>query len=106
MTANPDSSGTAEVIFAPPTGSGGTPPLAVSCMPASGSKLPVGSNTVTCSVSDGGGRVAGCTFRVEVTPGRMLRKTRFVAFGDSITQGYLREPPDLETGGTRSFMEE
>jgi acyl-CoA thioesterase-1 len=41
---------------------------------------------------------ATCSFRVEVLrPARTLPFKRFLAFGDSVTEGFLREPPDYST---------
>lgn len=41
---------------------------AVACNPASGSTFPVGTTTVTCSVSDRSGNSATCSFHVDVVP--------------------------------------
>jgi len=86
-----DSTG-AIVVFGVPSASGGTPPLTgPTCNFASGSKFPIGTTTVTCTVSDAKGRAATpCSFQVVVTPAPVPPKvivTRFVAFGDSITWG-------------------
>jgi Fibronectin type III domain/HYR domain len=44
-----------------PTVSGGVDPLNVSCTPPSGSLFPVGTTTLTCTVTDALGRKASCT---------------------------------------------
>jgi len=41
-------------------------PLAVTCVPPSGSDFAVGSHTVTCTATDSGGRTASCSFPVTV----------------------------------------
>jgi lysophospholipase L1-like esterase len=79
------------VTYAAPTATGGVAPVTVACAPAAGTPFPTGATTVTCTASDNGGRQASCTFGVTVAniPLR-LRKTRFMAFGDSLTEGKLR----------------
>jgi lysophospholipase L1-like esterase len=74
------------VTFAPPTLTGGTPPVTVSCLPASGSTFRLGSTSVTCQATDAIGRTAVCTASVVVTAHTIATMT-IVAFGDSITAG-------------------
>ena len=71
------------------TSSGGAPPVVVNCVPISGSNFPVGSTTVTCMATDVRQRSAACSFPVVVTPPPKLSVTRFLAFGDSLTQGEI-----------------
>jgi lysophospholipase L1-like esterase len=85
----------------PPTGSfdmpvaqDGKSPVNVVCTPASGSAFQIGSNTVTCEATDALARKASCTFAVVVNPVPRLEKTKFLAFGDSITAG---EPAELRS---------
>lgn len=78
------------VSYAAPTVTGGTAPVrAPVCTPPSGSTFNVGTTAVTCSVEDADQRAASCSFNVTVTPPPVLQKTRFVAFGDSLTEGSL-----------------
>jgi len=77
---------TDRVTFAPPTLTGGTPPVTVSCLPASGSTFPLGSTTVTCQATDAIARTAVCTTSVVVRAHTIAAMT-IVAFGDSITAG-------------------
>jgi lysophospholipase L1-like esterase len=77
---------TDRVTFAPPTLTGGTPAVTVSCLPASGSTFPLGSTTVTCQATDAIGRTAVCTASVVVSAHTIAAMT-VVAFGDSITAG-------------------
>jgi lysophospholipase L1-like esterase len=80
--------GSTVVTYPSPVASGGTAPLAVACAPASGSAFAVGASTVACTVTDAIQRTAQCTFSVTVAPPiPRLSATRFVAFGDSITEG-------------------
>jgi lysophospholipase L1-like esterase len=89
----PSSDGvSAMVTYQSPTVFGGAPPvLAPTCAPASGSQFLVGTTNVSCSVRDGEGRVAACSFTVRVTAPPQIGATRFVAFGDSITEGKTGE---------------
>ncbi len=78
--------GEGNVTYPPPTATGGTSPLAVACTPASGSRFASGATTVACTATDARGRQAACVFTVTVTA-PVLAVTRFIAFGDSITEG-------------------
>jgi lysophospholipase L1-like esterase len=85
------------VSFPTPVPATQTPPATVSCSPSADSEFTIGSHLVRCTVTDAVGQ-AGCTFRVEVTqPSRRLRFKRFMAFGDSITMGFLRDPTGYTT---------
>jgi len=78
------------VSYGNSTVTNGTQPVSVTCAPASGAGFPVGSTTVTCKATDAVNRSASCSFAVVVTfvpPPPRLSVTRFVAFGDSITEG-------------------
>jgi lysophospholipase L1-like esterase len=76
------------VSFEPPVVSGGTPPISVACTPPNGSSVPVGVTAITCTARDAEQRTASCTFQVTVTA-PSLTATKFVAFGDSITEGEI-----------------
>jgi lysophospholipase L1-like esterase len=49
-----------------------------------------GSTTVMCTATDARQRLASCSFSVTVTLPPRISATRFVAFGDSITEGLPR----------------
>lgn len=66
---------------------GGAPPVTTSCTPETASSFALGATTVTCRSTDAQGRVATCAFSVNVQAGRVLRASRILAFGDSITEG-------------------
>jgi lysophospholipase L1-like esterase len=71
---------------------GGSMPLSLVCSPSSGSNFPAGPTSVTCTVTDSKLRTDSCSFTVAVTvtaPAPRISATRFVAFGDSITEGKL-----------------
>ena len=92
VTAHGDSQPTA--VWEAPAASKGSPPLTVVCTPASASQFPNGTTTVTCEATDSRGRKGSCSFSVIVTAIPQLLKTKFMAFGDSITEGKtsLRAP--------------
>jgi lysophospholipase L1-like esterase len=73
--------------FDTPPAQDGEPPVNVTCTPASGSEFPNGSTIVTCEATDSRARKGRCMFSVVVTPVPLLSKTRFMAFGDSLTEG-------------------
>lgn len=75
------------VTYAAPTVDGGAPPVTTSCTPPSGSIFNIGTTAITCTATDGRQRTDSCSFNVVVVAPPTLRRTRFVAFGDSITFG-------------------
>ena len=77
--------GPERVPFELPTPRGGLAPVAITCRPASGASLPIGSHTVTCEGTDQLGLTASCRFRVTVF--RRSELNRVLAFGDSLTAG-------------------
>jgi lysophospholipase L1-like esterase len=79
------------VSFTAPTVTGGAAPVSVSCSPASGSEFPLGDSPVTCIASDAQGRQATCSFTVAVRH-RTFALTRYLAFGDSMTEGENGRP--------------
>lgn len=75
------------LTFTVPTAVGGQLPVPVTCSRLSGSTFPLGSTIVTCTAVDALARQASCNFAVTVTAIPRISKTRFLAFGDSITYG-------------------
>lgn len=80
--------------FAIPTPVNGKPPVTVSCtgMPPAG--YPAGSTAITCTATDALSRQASCSFTVTVTVTPKISKTKFLAFGDSITFGRCGVAPN------------
>ncbi len=76
-----------DVAFTNPSAQGGEPPVTVACVPGSGSPFGLGANSVTCTATDALSRTASCSFAVVVTAVAHVSKVRFVAFGDSLTEG-------------------
>jgi len=87
--------GPVTVTYAMPAVSGGSAPVSVSCQPASGSDFRPGSTPVTCTASDGAGRPAACSFSIVIALAPQLRVTRFLAFGDSLSEGKVSVRPGL-----------
>lgn len=73
--------------FTVPAAVGGQSPVTVTCTQAPGSAFPLGSTPVTCTATDGLSRQSSCNFTVTVTATPRISKTKFLAFGDSITFG-------------------
>lgn len=74
-----------------PQTTGGQAPVFSSCAPAAGTVLPVGTVPVECNASDDLGQTAACAFSVRILSPRLLR-TKFLAFGDSLTAGEVSYP--------------
>jgi len=94
--------GTAVKFDLPPT-ENGKDPVSVSCSPESGSNFPIGPTSVECRATDALDRSAACSLIVQVTKLPSLSKTRFLAFGDSITAGEVTFPIGTTALGAPSF---
>jgi lysophospholipase L1-like esterase len=81
------------VAYPAPAVIGGAAPVAMTCSPASPSTFPIGSTNVTCSAVDALSRRDACSFAVIVTAPPRISATRFVAFGDSMSDGVLGLAP-------------
>lgn len=92
VTTVATSAGGAPVFFAVPPPIGGRTPVTVTCSPTSGQVFAVGTTTVTCTARDEANQLAACAFDVRVTPAPRLSRSRFLAFGDSITAGEVTVP--------------
>ena len=77
------------VSFTTPEAAGGQSPVTVACEPSSGGTFPIGSHEVRCTATDSLNRTASCTFAITVSRTATLSKTKFLAFGDSITVGVV-----------------
>jgi lysophospholipase L1-like esterase len=81
-----------ELHFDSPRATDGEGAVNVSCSPGTGSVFPLGTTRVTCTATDSLNRTATCSFDVTISRLPTLSKTRFMAFGDSITQGEVTSP--------------
>ena len=75
------------VTYTAPTAAGGAAPVNVACAPPSGSSFKPGTSAVTCTATDSLARTATCGFAVKVSVPPRLTLTKFMAFGDSLTEG-------------------
>ena len=103
VTVTATSSPTA-VTFTAPTTSGGAAPVQTSCTRGSGSLFTSGATQVQCTATDATAASASCLFTVtvNVTPPRLSR-TRFLAFGDSVTAGEITVPSGMSSGLGQNF---
>jgi lysophospholipase L1-like esterase len=75
------------VNFNTPAVTDGQGSVTVTCTPASGTTFPIGTTSVTCTATDALNRSATCSFNVAVSRLPQLTALRYLAFGDSITEG-------------------
>ena len=87
-----------DVHFDAPAPTGGRAPHSVQCEPGSSSVFPVGESTVRCTATDADMVQASCTFPVIVRITGTIKKTKFMAFGDSITEGAVSLAPLVMLG--------
>ncbi len=73
--------------FDAPVATDGQAPVNVTCNPGSGNEFPNGTTAVTCEAVDAAAQKGSCTFSVVVALVPRIEKTKFLAFGDSITEG-------------------
>jgi len=92
VTASTANGAPVPVTFANPTTTGGRAPISTSCSRTSGSLFPVGATTVQCSATDTAATVSSCSFTVTVVQAPQLSRTKFLAFGDSFTEGEVTVP--------------
>jgi len=103
--ANPPSLSCVEGISRSTVNAGGlaisfdTPPVTdgqgsvtVACTPSSGTMFPVGTTSVKCTATDTLNRTGECSFNVTVSKLATLSRTRYLAFGDSMTAGEVTFP--------------
>lgn len=91
------------VTYGTPTAEGGQAPVTVTCTPESGTMFGIGQTSVECTAKDSSARTASCAFPVTVTRIPSISKTRFLAFGDSITAGEVTVPVSSPRGLGTSF---
>jgi lysophospholipase L1-like esterase len=94
ITQQSPNDGPVVVTYQTPAAVDGSLPVTVACVPPSGSSFAPGTTAVKCTATDAVGRTAACGFNVKITLVPKLSKTRFCAFGDSMTSGVisLRSP--------------
>lgn len=77
----------AAVTYALPESRKGQGTVSVACTPPPGATFPIGVTQAECVATDSLSRTASCTFAVTVAAPPRLRRTRIMAFGDSLTEG-------------------
>lgn len=89
------------VSFDTPAASDGQGSVTVACDPQSGRTFPIGTTAVTCTATDSLNRTGSCSFNITVAKIPQLSRTRFLAFGDSVTAGEVTFPVGtlLRSGG-------
>jgi lysophospholipase L1-like esterase len=90
ITVNATTSPPVAVDFSAPTTAGGVAPVQVSCTRQPGSPFAAGATSVQCTATDAAtpAQTTSCVFTVTVNPPvPQLSRTRFLAFGDSLTAG-------------------
>jgi lysophospholipase L1-like esterase len=80
------------VNFDAPPVTGGQGSVSVTCSPESGHTFPIGTTSVTCKATDTLNRTGECSFDVTVSKLAQLSRTKYLAFGDSITAGEVTFP--------------
>jgi lysophospholipase L1-like esterase len=78
--------------FDTPPATAGQGTVNVTCSPGSGSNFPIGTTEVTCTATDSLSRTGTCSFNVTINKLPTLSKTKFLAYGDSITAGEVTVP--------------
>ena len=80
------------ISYESPRVSDGQGSVTVACSPQSGETFPIGTTAVKCTATDSLNRTGECSFNVTVSKLATLSRTRFLAFGDSITAGEVSFP--------------
>jgi lysophospholipase L1-like esterase len=93
----------ADVHFDAPTPTGGRAPYSVQCNPGSGNTFSIGETPVGCVATDADMAQASCGFGVTVRVSQTIAKTRFTAFGDSITDGKVSLVPLISLAGPDTY---
>jgi lysophospholipase L1-like esterase len=92
-----------DVFFDVDAPAGGRAPVTVECAPASGSVFEIGETIVRCTATDTAMTQASCEFPVTVRVSQTLAKTKFTAFGDSITDGKVSLVPLVSLAGPDTY---
>ncbi len=92
-----------DVIFDYPKPTGGREPYQVTCDPGPGTIFPIGETAVSCTATDADMAQASCGFTVRVRVPQTIAKTKFVAFGDSITVGAVSLVPFIRLALSETY---
>jgi len=94
------------VNFDAPQVTGGQGSVSVTCSPSSGETFPVGVTAVKCTATDSLNRTASCEFPITVAKLPQLSKTRYLAFGDSMTAGEITFPVGSSSIGAMAITKQ
>jgi acyl-CoA thioesterase-1 len=75
----------------------------VECTPGSAATFAIGDTNVNCTATDADRAQASCGFRVTVRVSQTIARTKFVAFGDSITEGAVSLAPLIMLAGPETY---
>ena len=106
VTASALTSAGVAVTYSLPETRKGQGTVSVACTPASGNTFPVGVTQIECVATDSLSRTGSCSFSVTVAGPPRLRRTRIMAFGDSLTQGQTilsNDPYDLTAPSATAY---
>ena len=92
------------VNYDTPPVTGGQGSVTVTCAPLSGETFPIGTTEVKCTATDTLNRTGTCTFNVTVSKLAQLSRTRYLAFGDSMTAGEVTFPVGSSTIGAAGLI--
>jgi lysophospholipase L1-like esterase len=92
-----------DVHFDAPTPTGGRAPYNVQCDPGSSSIFAIGETAVRCTATDADMAQATCGFGVTVRVSQTIAKAKFMAFGDSITDGKVSLVPLISLAGPDTY---
>ena len=92
-----------DVHFDLPAPTGGTSPYRVECLPQPGSVFDIGETSVRCTATDAALAQTSCAFPVTVRVSQTLARTKFTAFGDSITDGKVSLVPLISLAGPDTY---
>jgi lysophospholipase L1-like esterase len=94
------------VSFDTPPVTGGQGSVSVTCSPSSGETFPIGMTAVKCTATDSLNRTGSCEFPITVSKLPQLSKTRYLAFGDSITAGEVTFPVGSSSIGAMAITKQ
>jgi acyl-CoA thioesterase-1 len=92
-----------DVHFDTPTATGGRAPYTVQCQPGSATNFAIGETPISCTATDADMQQASCGFGVIVRVSQTIAKTKFTAFGDSITDGKVSLVPLVSLAGPDTY---
>lgn len=92
ITRSTVNAGGVTLDFDTPPVTDGQGSVTVACSPGSGANFAIGTTQVNCTATDSLSRTGSCSFNVTINKLPTLSKTRYLAFGDSITAGEVTFP--------------